>query len=107
MALRGPLSMHLVFPDGSMIRVKDKVILGRSDFKGFASDDELNMISSKHFNIYRVDNIYYLEDGIDGKPSQNGTMLNGQDISSMGKQPIRNGDAISIADVVILKIQLA
>jgi pSer/pThr/pTyr-binding forkhead associated (FHA) protein len=100
------LTLHVMFPDGSRLPVKDTVILGRSDFKGFTSEDELHLISSKQLRIYREGNIYYLEDGIPGEKSSNGTMLNGQDIRSLGKQPLRTGDAISIADVLVVKISI-
>lgn len=99
-------NLFVVFPDGSKLPVHGNVVLGRTDFKGFVSDDELNLISTKQCSIYKEGNIYFVEDGAKGKYSSNGTMLNGQDVRALGKQPLRSGDAISIADVIIINIDI-
>ena len=105
MSLHNP-TLFVTFPDGSKLPVQDTTKLGRSDFEGFAQLDELNLISSKHFTLFKEGNLYYLVDGVEGQKSENGTMLNGQDISNLGKQPLRSGDAISVADVLVLNIHI-
>jgi len=90
------------FPDGSMLQIADQLVLGREDFKGLIREEEINLISRKQMRIFREGNIYFVEDGHAGQPSSNGTKLNGQDIAGTGKQPLRDGDTIVVADVLNL-----
>ncbi|MFQ6060511.1 MAG: FHA domain-containing protein [Thermoplasmata archaeon] len=94
------------FPDGSVLQVVDSLVLGREDFKGLVRDEEINLVSRKQMRIFREGNIYFVEDGHAGQPSSNGTKLNGQDVTGMGKQPLRDGDTIVVADVLDLVVHI-
>lgn len=98
--------VNVEFPDGSMLPVSDQLVLGREDFKGLTREEEVNLISRKQMRIFREGNVFFVEDGHAGLPSSNGTKLNGEAIENKGKQPLRDGDKILVADVLDLVIHV-
>ncbi len=76
--------------------------LGRSDFRSLAAPDRADLISRKHAVMEYENGDYYIED----TNSTNGTRLNGESIRGKGKQLLRNGDTIEIADVLKLTFRI-
>ena len=99
--------LQLIFPDNTAIYVDDQIALGREHFRGLVSEDMLDLISRRQFSIFREGHIYFVEDGYMGRPSINGTLLNGRDIRECGKQALRNGDTVGITDVIQLEVAFA
>jgi len=99
-------TLTLMFPDGSQVSTASVLILGREDFRGLVDDDEVALISKKHLRVSERDGIFWLEDGVDGVPSANGTTLNGQDIRGENFIPLRDGDTIGIGGTIDLKVRI-
>ncbi len=76
--------------------------MGREDFLGVINANKLLFIGKKHFKIVKMDDGFYIED----LGTKNGTFLNGEDIRGLGKKKLKDGDLISIADVLELKFAL-
>lgn len=88
----------LVLPDGKELLIGTKKTLGRVDLAKYASPAEASWVSRQHFSIFIENGTFYIQD--DG--STNGTKLNGTEIRNQGKQPLKDGDEILVADVVKL-----
>lgn len=75
---------------------------GRSNFSGVVQDlSLLNFISHEQFTIsydFARGNFVIWDRG-----SKNGTYLNGIDIRGRGPQPLKNGDVISVANVLNIR----
>lgn len=97
--------VQVIFPDRTALIVDHSLVLGRDNFKGVIEEEHIDLISKKHLQIFAEGNFFFVEDGNLGQPSANGTKLNGKEISGFGKQPLRDGDRISVADVVELSIK--
>lgn len=72
---------------------------GREDFIGVAPVDELMFIGKEHFKITRNDDGYYIED----LNTKNGTSLDGEDISGLGKRKLTDDDEIIVANTLQIK----
>lgn len=96
----------LVFPNGSKRLVSEnEVIIGREDLKSMLPADKSMQISGKHLRIFKLGRSYYVEDGYSGKPSTNGTQLNGTEIKGTGKHRLNPGDVIGFASAAEIKIE--
>jgi pSer/pThr/pTyr-binding forkhead associated (FHA) protein len=73
--------------------------IGRDDFLGFITGDDLLFIGKKHFMLTRLDDGFYIED----LNSKNGTKVNRRDIRGFGKIKLKNDDEITISDFLKLK----
>jgi pSer/pThr/pTyr-binding forkhead associated (FHA) protein len=90
-------------PDNSKIAIDNPVkVLGRGDFEKVVSRDNLKYVSRQHFVIYTEGGKYYIED----QNSANGTKINGHEIRGKGKQELKNGDKIDLADMVVLTFRI-
>jgi hypothetical protein len=90
---------RLVTPDGKQVPLPANAgILGRKDFRPLLTPDEAALVSREHLYINREGGNYYIED----KGSTNGTRLNGTDISGKGRQLLKDGDEIRLANVLTL-----
>ena len=77
--------------------------IGRDNFGKLASDDTLNYVSRQHCRITTEEGKYFIED----LQSANGTKVNGVDIVGKGKQELKDGDRIDLADVVSLTFRVS
>lgn len=88
----------LVFPNNDEFILKDyEKTLGREDFLGHNGGDDLLYIGKEHFKLTRLDDGFYIED----LNTKNGTKINGEDISGLGKIKLKDGDEIGIAGIKI------
>jgi hypothetical protein len=74
-------------------------IFGREDFIGLLVVDDLLYIGKQHFKLTRLDDGFYIED----MDTINGTVVNGEDISSTGKIKLSNSDEILVAKVLNIR----
>jgi hypothetical protein len=87
----------LVMPNGYEIPLAGGTkTLGRRDFKEFVPSDKIVYVSKNHLTIGFEGGHYYIED----QGSANGTRLNGKEIRGRGRQWLRDGDRINVADAV-------
>lgn len=90
---------RLIFPDSVEFILKDyERKFGREDFLGHDEGDSLSYIGKEHFKLTRFDDGFYMED----LNSKNGTKINDQDISGLGKIKLKDGDEIQVAKIKIL-----
>lgn len=75
------------------------MMLGRQNFMGAISADDLQFIGREHFKIMKMDDGFYIED----LGSENGTKLNGEEIRGAGKKKLNDGGEIVVADVLKMK----
>ena len=74
-------------------------IFGREDFIGLLVVDDLLYIGKQHFKLTRLDDGFYIED----MDTINGTVVNGEDITSTGKIKLSNSDEILVAKVLNIR----
>lgn len=101
---------RLILPDNSEIALTEATrMIGRSDFERVVSADDLKYISRVqadqgkfHFRTSFENGKFYVED----LDSANGTKLNGVEIKGKGKQELKDGDKVEVAEVaaVIFKM---
>ena len=92
-----------ILPDNSKIAIENSVkVIGRSDLEKVFSPDNLKYVSRRHFIINSEGGKYYIED----LNSANGTKVNGIDIKGKGKQEIKDGDKIDLANTVVLTFRV-
>jgi hypothetical protein len=90
---------RLILPNGNDIPLAGgTTTLGRGDFKAIVPSDKVIYISKNHLTIGFESGHYYIED----QNSANGTKLNGKEIKGLGKQWLRDGDRINVANAVDL-----
>ena len=95
----GTAGAKLILPDSSEISLTEAIKpIGRSDFDKVVAPEVLSYISRNHF-VIRYDNCQYFVEDLD---STNGTKTNGIDIRNKGKQEIKDGDRIEVADLLEL-----
>ncbi|MHB8105305.1 MAG: FHA domain-containing protein [Dehalococcoidales bacterium] len=93
----------LVLPDNSEIIIdRNEKAIGRYDVDRIVPTEELNYISRQHIMIKADGSRYYIED----PGSSNGTKVNGVNITGKGKWELKDGDRITLADVVTLQFRL-
>jgi hypothetical protein len=93
----------LVLPDNSEISLTEETRpMGRSDFEEAVSAEALSYISRQHFRISCDDGKYSIED----RGSANGTKTNGVQVKGKGRQELRDGDRIDVADVAALTFKM-
>ena len=63
-----------------------------------ASPDNLKYVSRKHCRVINESGKFFIED----LQSANGTKVNGVEIADKGKQELKDGDVIELADLVRL-----
>ena len=90
---------RLTLPDNSEILLTEPVRdIGRDDFTRVASTDALKYVSRQHCRIIAEAGRYFIED----LQSANGTIVNGVNIAGKGKQELKDGDKIDLANIVTL-----
>ena len=90
----------LVLKENQEFLIKEyERIFGREDFIGVAPADELMFIGKEHFKITRDDDGYYIED----LNTKNGTRLDGEDISGLGKRKLTNENEILVAKILHIR----
>ena len=93
----------LVLPDNSEIAINIPVkLIGRTDLEKVVSPDNLKYVSRRHFMINSDSSRYYVED----QNSSNSTKVNGINIKGLGKQELKDGDKIDLADMVGLTFKV-
>jgi pSer/pThr/pTyr-binding forkhead associated (FHA) protein len=100
-------SAVIVLPDGMEIPVGPLRIFGREDFQYCLTKEKALLISRNHFQVYRHGFRFFIEDGAAGKPSTNGTKVNGREIKGRNRVILRTGAEILIANIlkVIVRIE--
>jgi hypothetical protein len=89
------LLAKLIMPGGEEITITDyERIMGREDFIGLLTGDQLFFVGKKHFKLTKLDDGFYIED----MNTKNGTKINGEEIKGIGKVKLTEGDAILIAN---------
>jgi hypothetical protein len=89
----------LVLPDNSEISIAGEArSIGRSDLGRAVSPEAQKYISRQHLLVRSNNGRYFIEDS----DSANGTKVNGVDITGRGRQELRDGDRIDVADAVSL-----
>jgi len=106
----------LVMPDNrSQIEITpSQTPIGRIHLTKYSSEGNLNHISREHITVFKEGEKYFVQDGktiVQEKPSKNKTWLisTGQqkeEITEKGRRELKDGDQISIADVVTLSFTL-
>jgi FHA domain len=105
----------LVTPDKSQFEVTmTHRPIGRTHLSKYVSEDKMNYISKVHFTVFKEGEKYFVQDGktaVQEKPSRNKTWLisGGQqkeEITEKGRRELKEGDQISVADVVTLSFIL-
>lgn len=74
---------------------------GRLDFTGIVPEENLKLISRRHFRTRLQGGKLYIED----LGSTNGTFVNEVDIRGKGLIPLQRGDRVNIAGVVDLTVE--
>jgi len=93
----------LALPNGIDIRLSgESKVIGRSDLARALSLDDLGLVSRRHFAVKLDDEQFYIED----LGSDNGTLLNGKDISGQGPVILDDDDIIQPAGAIPLKFHL-
>ncbi|MGZ7095971.1 MAG: FHA domain-containing protein [Methanobacterium sp.] len=91
---------RLVLKDKHEFLIKEyERTFGREDFMGVTVVDDLMFIGKKHFKISKEEDGFYIED----LGTKNGTMLNGEEISSKSKVKLQNEDEILVAKALSIK----
>jgi len=100
----GAGAARLVTAGGGELPIRGGAMsLGRSDLRALAAGpDRADLISRKHLTMDYENGDYYIEDA----NSTNGTRLNGESIRGKGKQMLRNGDTIEVADALKLTFRI-
>ena len=99
-------TITLIFPNNTKRLISEnEVIIGREDLRSMLPSEKSMQISGKHLRIFKLGRSYYVEDGYGGKPSTNGTQLNGDEIKGTGKHKLNQGDIIGLASAVEIKIE--
>jgi hypothetical protein len=107
----------LVMPDKSRIEItKAPRAIGRIHLSKFVPESDINYISRENITLYEEEEEgrYFVEDGkttVQEKPSRNKTWIisGGQqkeEITEKGRRELKDGDVISIANVVDLSFAL-
>jgi len=106
----------LVMPDNtSQIEITPtQTPIGRIHLTKYGSGGNLNHISREHITVFKEGEKYFVQDEktiVQEKPSRNKTWLisTGQqkeDITEKGRRELKDGDQISLADVVTLSFTL-
>jgi hypothetical protein len=92
------LKNSVVLPDGAEIAIEAKKEFGRLDLAKFAGPSEAMWMSRSHFVVFEENGVPYIQD----QGSTNGTKLNNKEIKLQGKQQLKDGDEIVVADAVKL-----
>ncbi|MEM4439642.1 MAG: FHA domain-containing protein [Pyrobaculum sp.] len=103
LGLQPPRGYILELPSGLAVSIDDeKTIFGREFFLKLGVSKEIaQYISRAHFTIFRSRGRYYIED----LDSKNGTFLNGRLIKGLKPQSLRDGDIITVGNVLTLKFR--
>lgn len=102
---------RLILPNNSEIAVTEAIqMIGRGEFERAVSADNLKYISRVqadqgkfHFRTSFENGKFYVED----LNSTNGTKLNGAEIKGKGKQELKDGDKLEIAEVVTVTFKIS
>ncbi|MDD5313488.1 MAG: FHA domain-containing protein, partial [Dehalococcoidia bacterium] len=98
-ALASGLPAKFVTPKGDMISLAGSSgSLGRHDFQSLLAHDRADLISRQHVFLGYEKGEYFIED----RNSTNGTRLNGASIKGRGRQQLRDGDSVELANAVSL-----
>lgn len=90
-------------PDNSEMVLTGSDTIGRTRLAKFITEaDKATEISRKHLIITTEGMKFFIEDG----GSTNGTKLNNVEIKDSGKQELKNGDIILVADLVELVFKI-
>ncbi len=91
---------QLIGPNGLSITLRIGIrTFGRRDFAGYISDEDLDYISRRHFEIKGTSQGYFIRD----LGSLNGTWVNGRKLVRNESIKLANGTIIDIAEVVRLR----
>jgi len=94
----------VVLPGGAERAVRGELVLGRTDLAEASVGDALSRVSARHAHIFRDTGGYWVEDGVDGRPSRNGTRLNGREIKGLGPQRLQPGDVLELANAARISV---
>jgi pSer/pThr/pTyr-binding forkhead associated (FHA) protein len=93
---------RLILPSGKVLDVEGSRVFGRNDLIDEVPQDSTGRISRNHFEMIVEGGAYYIKDGLNGKPSMNGTTLNGSKVSSSERSPLSSGDKIMLGEILTL-----
>ena len=102
---RALLAYRLQLPNNYVVQINTPhAVFGREFFMKLGVPPEVaKYISRNHFAIYAEGGRFYIQD----VGSKNGTWLNGRPIKGLNPQPLKNGDVITVAQVLSLRFLLA
>ena len=99
-----PVRAKLILPGNIVISLGDGARpIGRGDLSRVVSAHDLGYISRRHFEAGFANGQYYIED----LNSLNGTKLDGIEIRGQGKQSLKDGGQIAVAEVISLIFRVA
>lgn len=91
----------LMGPNGFEVKLGPGIrTFGRRDFAGYVSDEDLDYISRRHFEVRGTSRGYFIRD----LGSLNGTWVNGRKLERGESVKLTSGAIIDVAEVVRLKL---
>lgn len=98
-SLAGGLPAKFVSTKGDMVSLSGgSGSMGRHDFQSLLTHDKADLISRQHIHLGYDNGEYFIED----RNSTNGTRLNGASIKGKGRQQLKEGDTVELADAIAL-----
>jgi pSer/pThr/pTyr-binding forkhead associated (FHA) protein len=97
-----PTRIHgdIILPNSERIPIRsDETVLGREDFLGVTSPDDLLFVGKKHLKIIRKPDNFFIED----MKTKNGTKINGKALKSHERVKLKDGDRIVVANILNLE----
>ncbi len=101
---RLPSGIDFVLPNGTRLAVGHGRTIGRREVVEGLKGEDRSKISLRHLNVQEEGGRFSVEDGAEGKPSTNGTVLGGQQIRGAGRQPLAVGDRLVLGGIVELLV---
>ncbi len=100
----------IIFPNGHEEQITTTRWIGREDLLDIVPSEKSDEISRKHCKIVIEDDNYFLEDEPsperEGRTSGNKTYLNDIEITNKGRQQLKDGDTIDLAELVKLQFKI-
>ncbi len=91
---------EIILPNSEKIPIRnDETVLGREDFLGTTSPDDLLFVGKEHLKIIRKLDNFFIED----MNTKNGTKINGKALKIHERLKLKDGDRIVVANILNLK----
>lgn len=91
---------EIILPNSDKIQIRsDETVLGREDFLGVTSPDDLLFVGKEHLKIIRKLDSFFIED----MNTKNGTKINEEDLKGHERVKLKDGDRIVVANILNLE----